>query len=91
MFVIRSESYPGGPNKASGKPDGMMVREDGWFTDNKASAKLFNTVDEAVKHHTDVLVPLWGPGAGSKDVHVVEVEVKYVVAKASKVSLVELA
>lgn len=88
LFALRSESYPGGPGNPSGKPDGMFIREDGLFTDNKASAKLFETVEDADQHFHDVLIPQWtkqGMGTDT-NIHIVEVEVKYVIAKASKIS-----
>ncbi len=85
MYILRTSKHLNG--KSSQKPDGMMVRADGWFTDNKASALLFNTPGEAVNHYNIVLVPLWGTngaGAAKTDLFVVEVEVKYVVNKVLK-------
>lgn len=91
MYILRGSSYRG-PHKDShgnlaqtGKPDGMMIRPDNLFTDNKAAAKLFDTSDEARDHYLNVLLPSWTDRV-SRDhmIFIVEVEVKPVVHKVTK-------
>lgn len=91
MYILRGSSYRG-PNRdaqgnlaQTGKPDGMMIRMDNLFTDNKASAKLFDTADEAIDHYKNVLLPTWkDPISSGHLIFVVEVEVKPVVHKVTK-------
>lgn len=90
MFTLRIAKFG---VKSSGKPDGAFIRSDGWFTDNKVAAVVFNTPEEAVAHYHAVLAPLWNhdgstnkyqAGVGAHDIFVVEVEVKYVIKSAKK-------
>jgi hypothetical protein len=91
MYMLRGSSYRG-PHKdangslaQTGKPDGMMIRHDNLFTDNKASAKLFDTSDDAIAHYKNVLLPSWtDPISQGHLIFVVEVEVKPVVSKITK-------
>lgn len=84
MFALRTSSH--NVNGSSGKPDGMFVREDGWFTSNKSAAKLFDTSADAVTHYHTILAPLWnytpgGAGAAASDLFAVEVETKPIIHK----------
>lgn len=90
MFTLRAASFG---TKSSGKPDGSFIRSDGWFTDSKVAAVLFDTPEEAVAHYHNVLAPLWKhdgsqnkyqAGVSANDIFVVEVEVKYVIKSAKK-------
>jgi hypothetical protein len=91
MYTLRTAKFT---TKSSGKPDGSFIRSDGWFTDNKVAAVLFDTPEEAVSHYHNVLAPLWKhdqginkyqSGVSAADLFVVEVEVKYVIKSAKKV------
>lgn len=46
MYALRTQRWLGQYNP-TGKPDGSFIRNDGLFTDNKASARLFETAEEA--------------------------------------------
>jgi molybdopterin-biosynthesis enzyme MoeA-like protein len=83
MFMLRGCKYLPNPTN---KPDGMMVRADGWWTDKKESAKLFGTPQEAEDFHTNFCLPLWhnNPSA-TQPVYIVEVETKPVADKISKI------
>ena len=91
MYMLRGSSYRG-PHKdangslaQTGKPDGMMIRHDNYFTDNKASAKLFDTEDQAIDYYKNVLLPTWtDPISQGHLIFAVEVEVKPVVHKVTK-------
>jgi hypothetical protein len=89
MYTLRIAKFN---PKSSGKPDGAFIRSDGWFTDNKASAVLYDDPESAIKHYHTTLAPLWGhdqtsahqAGVAAHDIFVVEVEVKYVIKAAKK-------
>lgn len=60
---------------------GMFIRNDGLMTDNKAAAKLFDTVEECRGYVND-----WRTTSGVHDTHsakveVVEVAVKQVISR----------
>lgn len=89
MFALRTQRWLGKDNP-SGKPDGMFVRADGLFTDNKASAKLFDSGIEA-----EAYVEQWYkdfPGANNGltedgqviPLFLVEVETKPIIQKVGK-------
>jgi hypothetical protein len=91
MYILRGSSYRGPHRDANGilaqtgKPDGMMISPDNQFTNNKASAKLFDTPDDAIAYYTNVLMPIWtNPWDHRHMIFVVEVEVKQVVSKVTK-------
>ena len=86
MYALRTQRWLGKDNP-SGKADGMFVRGDGLFTDNKASAKLFDNGIEA-----ELFVEQWYkdfPGANNGrtedgqviPLFLIEVEVKPVIQK----------
>jgi hypothetical protein len=90
MFALRTQRWLGQHNP-SGEPDGMFIRaSDSLFTDNKASAMLFDTGIEA-----EAFVEQWykdfpgGNNGRTEDGQViplflVEVETKPVIQKVGK-------
>jgi len=63
----------------------MFIRAlDGGCTDNKASATLFATVDEAKEYVTDWRATSFVDGASSMQISIVEVETKLVITKVGK-------
>jgi hypothetical protein len=64
--------------KSSGKPDGMFIRNDGLFTDNKNAAMLFNTIEELEDY-----LSIWRADY-QWTLFAVEVEVKPVVQKVGR-------
>ena len=88
MFLLRGCKYNPNP---SNKPDGMMVGHDGWWTDKKERAKLFDTVTAAEDFYAQTCLPLWkGNGTDKLLVYVVEAETKPVADKISKVAFKQL-
>ena len=63
----------------------MFIRKDGLMTDNKSSALLFNTTNEAREYVTDWRVTSAVHNKENADVEVVEVETKQVISKVGKV------
>lgn len=86
MFALRicryTKTIPGSSTPGpSGIPDGMFIKPDGLLTDNKQSAKLFNTVQEAADYATE-----WRKSPDTNDpvtmpLFIVECEVKPVIQK----------
>lgn len=93
MFILRGSSYRGPHRDAlgnlaqTGKPDGMMIRPDNYFTENKSAAKLFNSEAEAIDYYKTVLLPTWTDVISKGHmIFAVEVEVKPTVHKITKTS-----
>lgn len=63
----------------------MLVRKDGFMTDNKASALLFPTVFDAAEYIQDWKVNSGVQITGSSPIEIVEVQTKVVVQKVGKV------
>jgi hypothetical protein len=63
----------------------MLVRNDGYMTDNKASAKLFDTVKDAEDYIKDWKIKSGVQITGKAPIEIVEVQTKVVVQKVGKV------
>ena len=59
----------------------MFIRNDGLMTDNKAAAKLFDTIEECREYVKDWRVTSQVNDTNSAKVEVVEVAVKKVISK----------
>jgi hypothetical protein len=64
---------------------GMLVRNDGLMTDNKAAAKLFDAAKDAEDYIVDWKVNSGVEITGKEPIEIVEVQTKVVVQKVLKV------
>lgn len=88
MFILRGCNYLPNPTN---KPEGMMVRPDGWWTDNKKAVKLFDTIAEAEHFYVNTCLPLWRTNnTHTTIVYIVETTIKPVPDKISKTATKQL-
>lgn len=74
MYALRGQKFFG-DRTGSGKADGAFIRDWDRVTDNKSSAKLFESKDDALEYYSAWALRA-GPGLTNYPVWIVMVEVK---------------